>query len=310
MDRFALLVDAGYFFAGGSEAAFGAVVPRREVRLSDPGAAVEDLHRQAALLCDGVQLLRVYWYDAMPGPTLSLEQSELALQPGLKLRLGVLNNVGQQKGVDSLIVTDLIDLARNRAVTDAVVLSGDEDIRVGVQLAQSFGLKVHLWGAGDTAHNVSNALRMESDSFSAIESSWFQASLQRAEGQADSALARAAAAPVTVEVIEGESLQSAADRVSVEMLSSLDHRDVQQLEAHFKLDQRVPLEYDRRLIAATAAALGGTRFSSDEMRTVRGVFVTVVRRLVNGESAAPSPASILPEASQAALREVAGTLGL
>lgn len=310
MDRFALFVDAGYFFAGGSEAAFGVVLPRRELRLRDPKAAVEELHRQAGVLCGGVQLLRMYWYDAMPGPTMSLEQSELALQPGLKLRLGVLNNVGQQKGVDSLIVTDLIDLARNRAITDAVVLSGDEDIRVGVQLAQSYGLKVHLWGAGDTAHNVSNALRMESDSFTAIEGPWFQAALERVEGQGDSSLARAAAMSVTVEVTEGESLESAADRVSLAMLGSLDHREIQQLEAHFKLDQRVPLEYDRRLIAATATALGGTRFTSDEMRTVRGVFVTVVRRLSSEDAAVSSPVSVLPEASQAALREVAGSLGL
>lgn len=308
MDRFALLVDAGYFFAGGSEAAFGTVLPRRELRLRDTSLAVQELHRQAGALCGGVQLLRVYWYDAMPGPQLSLEQSELALQPGLKLRLGVLNNVGQQKGVDSLIVTDLIDLARNRAITDAVVLSGDEDIRVGVQLAQSYGLKVHLWGAGDTAHNVSNLLRMESDTFSAIENSWFGASLERLESQGGSGQARSATAQVTVEPVDGESLESAADRVSVEILGSLDPRDLQQLEANFKLNQLVPGEYDRRLIAATAAALGGTRFTSDEMRTIRGVFVTVVRRLAGGGTSAPMAVSRLSSASQAALDEVARTL--
>lgn len=308
MDRFALLVDAGYFFAGGSEAAFGMVLPRRDLRLRDTGVAVDELHQQAGALCGGLPLLRVYWYDAMPGPQLSLEQSELALQPGLKLRLGVLNNVGQQKGVDSLVVTDLIDLARNRAIADAVVLSGDEDIRVGVQLAQSYGLKVHLWGAGDTAHNVSNALRMESDTFTAIENSWFQSSLERVDRQVDSGQAHIPAAPVAVDIIEGESLESAADRVSVEILSALDRRDQQQLEAHFRLDQRVPVEYDRRLIAATAAALGGTRFSNDEMRTVRGVFVTVVRRLASGVTSATNSTSSLPLASQAALTEVARSL--
>lgn len=310
MDRFALLVDAGYFFAGGSEAAFGMVAPRRDLRLRDTSVAVQELHEQAGALCGGLPWLRVYWYDAMPGPQLSLEQSELALQPGLKLRLGVLNNVGQQKGVDSLIVTDLIDLARNRAIADAVVLSGDEDIRVGVQLAQSYGLKVHLWGAGDTAHNVSNALRMESDTFSAIENSWFQTSLERVDRQVDASEGRATAAQVTVDPIDGESLESAADRVSIEMLSGLDRRDLQQLEAHFRLDQRVPVEYDRRLIAATAVTLGGTRFSSDEMRTVRGVFVTVVRRLAGGETTAPVATSTLPMASQAALAEMARNLSL
>ena len=66
----------------------------------------------------------------------------------MKLRLGQLNSEGQQKGVDSLIVTDLIELARNKAISDAVVLTGDEDIRVGVQIAQSLGVRVHLLGIG------------------------------------------------------------------------------------------------------------------------------------------------------------------
>ena len=62
----------------------------------------------------------------------------------MKLRLGIVNLAGQQKGVDSLIVTDLVELARNHAITDAILLSGDEDLRIGVQIAQSFGVRVHL----------------------------------------------------------------------------------------------------------------------------------------------------------------------
>jgi hypothetical protein len=280
MERFALLVDAGYFFAAGAEVAFGSGVPRREIRLVDPERAVRDLHEQAAALCGDLQLLRVYWYDAMPGPSLSLEQSELALQSGLKLRLGVLNNVGQQKGVDSLVVTDLIDLARNRAVVDAVLLSGDEDLRVGVQIAQSFGLRIHLWGAGNTAHNVSRSLRMEADSFTAIDNEWFVRRFERvADPRSESGAGQEPS--VFLEAVEGESLQTAADRVSRELLSDLDARGVQQLVAVFKIGQSVPLVYDRRLIAMTARLMGGTRFSPSEMRDIRGVFVTVVQQLAD-----------------------------
>lgn len=278
MERFALLVDAGYFFAAGAEAAFGSGVPRREIRLVDPERAVRDLHEQAAALCGDLQLLRVYWYDAMPGPSLSLEQSELALQSGLKLRLGVLNNVGQQKGVDSLVVTDLIDLARNRAVVDAVLLSGDEDVRVGVQIAQSYGLRIHLWGAGNTANNVSRSLRMEADSFEAIEDEWFIRSFEHvADPRAESGTGHEPS--VFLEAVEGESLQSAADRVTRTLLSDLDARGIEQLVAVFKIGQSVPLEYDRRLIGATARLMGGTRFSPSEMREIRGVFVTVVHQM-------------------------------
>jgi NYN domain len=81
----------------------------------------------------------------------------------VKLRLGFVTGRGQQKGVDSLIVTDLIDLARNRAITDAVMLSGDEDIRIGVQIAQSFGVRVHLVGIAPSRGSQSVQLLRESD---------------------------------------------------------------------------------------------------------------------------------------------------
>ncbi len=68
----------------------------------------------------------------------SLEQDLIGQSANTKLRLGLINSRGQRKGVDSLIVTDLIELARNRAITDALILSGDEDIKIGVQVAQTF----------------------------------------------------------------------------------------------------------------------------------------------------------------------------
>jgi uncharacterized LabA/DUF88 family protein len=40
----------------------------------------------------------------------------------------------------------LIELARNQAICDATVVTGDSDVRVAVQIAQSFGVRVHLIG--------------------------------------------------------------------------------------------------------------------------------------------------------------------
>ncbi len=79
------------------------------------------------------------------------------------MRLGIVTPTGQQKGVDSLIVTDLVELARNRAITDAIVLSGDEDLRIGVQLAQSFGVRIHLLGIAPSRGSQSLTLLQESD---------------------------------------------------------------------------------------------------------------------------------------------------
>lgn len=75
-----------------------------------------------------------------------------------------MNRFGEQKGVDSLIVTDMIELARNRAMADAILFSGDEDLRVGVQQAQEFGIRVHLLGIEPSRKNQSAYLIQETDS--------------------------------------------------------------------------------------------------------------------------------------------------
>lgn len=107
----------------------------------------------------------MYWYDGLTRTgRLSSEQEQIANAPFTKLRLGTVNSRGEQKGVDSLIVTDLIDLARNRAITDAVLVSGDEDIRIGVQIAQTFGVRIHLLGIKPARGSQSPDLIQESDS--------------------------------------------------------------------------------------------------------------------------------------------------
>jgi hypothetical protein len=90
-------------------------------------AALAALKTLALEKATGCRLLRIYWYDGSASGRLSLDQSALASADDVKLRLGQINSVGQQKGVDSLIVTDLIELARNGAMSDALLLSGDED---------------------------------------------------------------------------------------------------------------------------------------------------------------------------------------
>jgi hypothetical protein len=111
----------------------------------------------------GVQLLRIYWYDGTSSaPT--AQHILIANKAWTKLRLGFVNTAGEQKGVDSLIVTDMISLARNRAMSDAVLLSGDEDLRVGVQQAQEFGVRVHLLGISPCKGNQSAFLCQEADS--------------------------------------------------------------------------------------------------------------------------------------------------
>ena len=111
MDRVAAFVDAGYVFAAGSEALDGQARRRSELIL-DCCAAIETVASKAKDI-SGLPLLRVYWYDGTDsGPT--IQQRVLAECADAKLRLGFVRkdeqNRSQQKGVDSLLVTDMITL--------------------------------------------------------------------------------------------------------------------------------------------------------------------------------------------------------
>src|SRR6266545_2548466 len=117
MMRVAVFVDAGYLFAQGSALLTGQPRPRREVEL-DLDRILSALEELACRL-SGVPLLRIYWYDGTDsGPT--PQHLAVAYKPCVKLRLGFVNTAGEQKGVDSLIVTDMITLARNGAMSDAL----------------------------------------------------------------------------------------------------------------------------------------------------------------------------------------------
>lgn len=94
---------------------------------------------------------------------MTVEQLVLADMQDVKVRLGSINSAGQQKGVDSLLVTDLIDLARNQAISDAVVVTGDGDMRIALQIAQSFGVRVQLLGLEPSRSSQSTLLRQEAD---------------------------------------------------------------------------------------------------------------------------------------------------
>jgi uncharacterized LabA/DUF88 family protein len=167
MDRAAVFVDAGYLFAEGSRLIADRKLRRAALRL--------DHDKVVGLLADltaeltGLPLLRIYWYDgATSGP--SATHTALAYQPNLKLRLGLVNEQGQQ-GVDALLVEDLANLARNRALAAALVLTGDDDVRPGVEQAQALGVRVHLLGIPPARENQAAALVQAADTIRELSES-------------------------------------------------------------------------------------------------------------------------------------------
>ena len=141
--RYAVIVDVGYIYAAAGELLFN-TTSRREFRV-DADKLISALTRHADSLIRG-ELLRVYWYDAARDRVPTIDQRVIAQMAWVKLRLGNLNARGQQKGVDPQIRADMEALARHRAITEAVLIVGDEDMVPAVEAAQAFGVRVHLWG--------------------------------------------------------------------------------------------------------------------------------------------------------------------
>jgi len=142
MNKAAVFVDAGYLLAASAELITGSK-SRAGIEVAYPAlvSALIDLvdHHGSE------DLLRVYWYDGARNAVPTDEHLIVARLPKVKLRLGRRTHWGQ-KGVDSLIVLDLTTLARERAMSTAYLISGDEDIREGVAAAQQLGVRVILLG--------------------------------------------------------------------------------------------------------------------------------------------------------------------
>ncbi|KOG56773.1 NYN domain containing protein [Streptomyces griseoflavus] len=140
----AAFVDAGYVYAAAGRLVAG-TEDRRAFELDAEGL-IEALIDKARTIFPDSRLLRVYWYDGARRRIHTAEQQRVAELPDVKVRLGNLNANNQQKGVDSLIRSDLESLARHRAISDAVLIGGDEDLVSAVEAAQGYGARVHLWG--------------------------------------------------------------------------------------------------------------------------------------------------------------------
>ncbi len=131
MDRSAVFIDAGYLLAEGGKLALGSGSRQRmECDFAGLIDAIVEICRERA----DSPILRSYWYDAASNGIPTAEQLEIARLPYVKLRLGRLTG-GHQKGVDSLILRDLMVLAGERSITTAYLLAGDEDLREAVAYA-------------------------------------------------------------------------------------------------------------------------------------------------------------------------------
>ncbi len=111
----------------------------------------------------GLPVLRCYWYEATVDGRRTAEQDALADVPGIKLRIAKIRP-GRREGVETEIHRDLTTLARNNAISDALVISAEEDLAQVIADVQDLGMRVTLVHiAVDGNWTISRALRQESD---------------------------------------------------------------------------------------------------------------------------------------------------
>src|SRR3984885_6978209 len=160
VDRCALFVDASYALADGAMAVHGT---RQRESVSWDYAGLVKLLTGVSRDRTGLPVLRCYWYEATVEGRRSSEHNALADLPGVKLRLGRIRP-GRREGVETEMHRDLTTLARNHAVSDAVIVSAEEDLTEVVAEVQDLGLRVvivHIAAEGNWT--VARPLRQESD---------------------------------------------------------------------------------------------------------------------------------------------------
>ncbi|MFF9282117.1 NYN domain-containing protein [Streptomyces griseosporeus] len=186
MDRCIVLVDAGYLL--GAAASLLAGEPSRSRITVDHTALIQGLRERAE--SDTQQpLLRIYWFDGAPDRVPQPEHRRLRVMPRVTVRLGALTRSDgrwAQKGVDAAMHAELTELARNRACSDIVLVTGDGDLLPGMMAAKEHGVAVHLWAvqAADGDYNQSEDLVAEADERRVLDRAWITKAVRAKETSA------------------------------------------------------------------------------------------------------------------------------
>jgi uncharacterized LabA/DUF88 family protein len=274
LNQVAVFVDAGYFWVQGAMVLQGQRCERDilDVNFAALRQAILDLVAKAF---PGQDLLRVYWYDGT-GDHGQKTSTHLAIDEldDFKLRLGSRNGVGTQKGVDGLIIADMISLAHARAMRSVLLVSGDGDLLPGVCAIQQLGLRAHLLTMGP--HGATSLkLRAEVDG----KTHW---------GHSDIApflSCKTAGEGVEPPSSDGPGCDHTLDAVAHEILRGLDGAQREACHANGTICHEV----DRQLLLLAHHRLG-RHLSDPEKRYLRQAF--------KGMLALPSTRPVLQDAAE------------
>lgn len=183
-DKSAIFIDAGFLLAIGGQRTVGTSL--RSAVTVDYRQLIEGLFKACDAL-RGLDPLRMYWYDAARDGLPTYDHKTIAGTSGVKLRLGRISVNGDQKGVDLKLGLDLVGLARNRAVSVAFLMSGDDDLGEAVEQAQDLGMQVVLLALPKKENrlgvdSVAEDLALRVDSIELLDESLLSGAFKRTQG--------------------------------------------------------------------------------------------------------------------------------
>jgi len=261
MERSAIFVDAGYLLAAGGQVTCG-ITSRAALTCDYVGLTtklakwVED-HNGGRFSC-----LRTYWYDGAVNAVPTGDHELIGGLPYVKVRLGRLLH-GEQKGVDALIYRDLMTLARERAISCAYLLSGDEDLREGVVAAQDMGVQVVLLGIPSNRANQSAALIRESDEHVVLpKDHWDEHFTPATAGSVSGGASHGTTSTPAA-------AQTAGRAFATEWANNAGRGQVDEL---LVVAPKIPPELDLRLVTHAEKTVGSLRDRQDLKRELRAAF--------------------------------------
>lgn len=282
MNRFVVMVDAGYLLRQSLDLlSERASTSRADVEIYDPPGLIKLLidKSRETLNLDGKELLRVYWYDGVMHVGLTAQQKSLVGVDDVQFRAGTINGKGQQKGVDSLITTDLIELTSHHAICDAVLVTGDSDLAIGIEIAQKRGVRIAVLGVEDLAkgvhHHQSFEITSRADRVGMIGGTALAQALRyspvRAPQAAPTGAAGATAAAATTSMVLDEaritaSVQAFVAQQAISLSSSVD-----------ATTKRIEGSVDRALLHHLLVELAHGALSESEKIFARDAFRRLVR---------------------------------
>lgn len=272
MNRIAVFVDAGYLYATGSEVLLGERQPRSALQMNFP-AILSHLQGLAAQISRH-ELLRIYWYDFSTG--------HLPLLDGVKLRSGF--EPGER--ISGQIAADLTKLSRNHAISDALILAGDDELRSAVIQAQENGVRVHLVTLGHPELRPGRySLRAECDTRRVFDSSGIAGFLsRRSEQQLNLPVGEDSETPAEETTAASEEVLSGFVRAHLSELYS----DSLDLLAELGPRDPLPRELDGPLLVGVKRALGRPLLES-EKRVLRDMAKRLAREPLDVVAAQVEP---------------------